>query len=422
MRRPDPFSDLRSVVLFVLMAGSCCGLRTVFAQEAVETGDETSVEIEEKAEDEEETEDEILMPEWEKEKILQEKRKRRNLEYGLDLVLGTGWRENVFHGAEFDGVEDPNEDAAFLFSDLYSYLDVPMGEEWTLENELSAYFEEFDTLNAADQRGIELETEAHYRPTKEWDAWLGGQVMRRLGKEDYHFPAEELSDDYYRYDGYLGAEKQLGDSDWLRGIYRYFYKDYDEIQGAPSDDYDEHDIEARWKHRWNKDFRSYVFGEARFRYYDEKFARDREGNPVPSEIRRRNIYVYGANLYWDVARKSTLRLGIEMTHTRDPFEHYYDYDSYELSASLDHPITKRIYAEWDISFEPRDYPNRLFAVPGPNVPITKYDIYEAGFLIGYEFSDTYRVEFEYDGEWVETNLDLKTHNVQTFRIQVGISI
>jgi hypothetical protein len=111
-----------------------------------------------------------------------------------------------------------------------------------------------------------------------------------------------------------------------------------------------------------------------------------------------------------------------MNHTRDPYEGYYDYDSYELSASLDHPVTERIYAEWDFSFEDRDYRYRLFFVPGPEVPITKYDIYEAGFLLGYEISKTYRVEFEYDGEWVETNLDLKTHDTHTFRIQLGISL
>jgi len=377
-------------------------------------------------------EDQAAKAETQPPELFEEKRRRRP-RYGADLTLGLGWVDNVFRASanlERDdfgprgigdfifGRDELRQDDYVYLGEFDSFLDIPLGRDWTLENELTLNVEEYDELNVANLQRLEYEVELHYSPGRMWDTYVGGQVIRRLHDGTNDLGTKFRSDfDYYRFDGYAGVERRLGDSDWLDFEYRRVWKDYDETTGLLSDDYGEDRVLAEWKHRFSREWRTILSAEGRFREYREEYPRDREGNLVPGEEKHLDLYRTGVDLYWTPSAKTMVQLEADLKLLRDPFDRYYDYTGYEIGIEYDQEWGWNLYTEFDASYEDRDYPNRKFLKFGPDTKIEKYELYDLEFTLGYRISPRYQVELVYDGSWRRTNDEDENYNVNAVALQ-----
>ena len=356
----------------------------------------------------------------------------------MELTLGRGWEDNVFHASsdltendygprgrgDFRFGRDELKQADFL--QLYqwdSFLDVPLGEQWTLETEQAASLDEFDSLDAANRERLELEAELHYEPSRDWDFYLGGQVVRRLAVGTNALGTRFLSDlDYYRYDGYAGIARRLSRNHQLELVYRRVLRDYDETEGQISNDYKEDRLRVSWRRRLSNSLRSSLYGEVRWRSYDEELARDRLGFRIPGESRERETYLMGADLYWKLLSGRTLHFDADLEKVRDPFERYYDYTGCQLAADGSWPLPGGCYLELAGAFEVRNYPLRRFLRFGPDLRIKEYRAYRLEATVGHALSQRFDLQLKYEGRWLNTSDNREDYDVNRIQLQIVFTL
>jgi len=360
--------------------------------------------------------------------------RRHSTRYGLELTLGRAWQDNVFKGSDdlteddfgpqgsgdFDfSKDDLRQDAFFTVAECSSFLDVPLGRKFVLKNELSYSLDDYDSLDVANRRKFELETELHYFPAKGWNAYVAGQVSRRLYKGSNELGTEYDSDyDYYRYEFYTGVEKRLTPLDSLEFQYRRNTKNYNETPGLPSKDYDEDRFAIDWEHRFTKKFRGILTGEYRRRSYDEMPGRDRFGDRIPDEIRSLDIYVAKLDFYWKIRPGTKANFGLQGKFYRDPFEHYYDYDGARIELEVEQRLPMRFYLLAQGSYDTRDYELQRFLEYGPDPRIEDYAVARFQTTLGYNVSEWYRLELKYERKEVMTNVAIEDYSVNTVIFQM----